>query len=136
MGSGLGLRSIDERVRLARGEVRVESRPGEGTNVVVRIPAAAVARVDQRRELGGNPVIVARQPHVAFGGRAITVDLRLHHAPPDDGAGGRGGEVDEQRCLLEHRAGSARRLRRAAAGIARYGMPAKPASRSATKCRG
>ena len=41
MGSGLGLRSIDERVRLARGEVRVESRPGEGTKVVVRIPAAA-----------------------------------------------------------------------------------------------
>jgi signal transduction histidine kinase len=37
-GRGLGLRSIDERVRLARGHVTVESRPGHGTNLVVRIP--------------------------------------------------------------------------------------------------
>jgi PAS domain S-box-containing protein len=40
-GSGLGLRSIDERVRLTRGSVKVESRPGEGTNLRVRIPVAA-----------------------------------------------------------------------------------------------
>jgi signal transduction histidine kinase len=39
-GSGLGLRSIDERVRLARGQVTVESQPGEGTRVFVRIPLA------------------------------------------------------------------------------------------------
>jgi signal transduction histidine kinase len=37
-GSGLGLRSMDERVRLARGNVRVESLPGHGTKVLVRIP--------------------------------------------------------------------------------------------------
>jgi signal transduction histidine kinase len=37
-GRGLGLRSIDERVRLAHGYVTVESRPGRGTNLVVRIP--------------------------------------------------------------------------------------------------
>ena len=37
-GRGLGLRSIDERVRLAHGHVTVESRPGHGTNLVVRIP--------------------------------------------------------------------------------------------------
>ena len=37
-GSGLGLRSIDERVRLARGHLTVESRPGRGTSLVVRLP--------------------------------------------------------------------------------------------------
>jgi signal transduction histidine kinase len=37
-GSGLGLRSMDERVRLARGNVRVESLPGHGTKVLIRIP--------------------------------------------------------------------------------------------------
>ena len=41
MGSGLGLRSIDERVRLARGHVSVESRPGLGTNLPVTIPQPA-----------------------------------------------------------------------------------------------
>ena len=40
-GSGLGLRSIDERVRLAGGTVTVESRPGQGTTLRVRIPIAA-----------------------------------------------------------------------------------------------
>ena len=40
-GSGLGLRSIDERVRLASGTVTVESRPGQGTTLRVRIPIAA-----------------------------------------------------------------------------------------------
>ena len=35
---GLGLRSIHERVRFMRGTVSVDSRPGEGTNVLVRIP--------------------------------------------------------------------------------------------------
>lgn len=39
-GSGLGLRSIDERGRLARGTVTVESRPGQGTTLRVRIPIA------------------------------------------------------------------------------------------------
>jgi PAS domain S-box-containing protein len=37
-GGGLGLRSIDERVRLNRGHVSVESRPGRGTSLVARIP--------------------------------------------------------------------------------------------------
>jgi two-component system sensor histidine kinase UhpB len=36
--SGLGLLSINERVRFMRGNVRVDSRPGEGTKVLVRIP--------------------------------------------------------------------------------------------------
>jgi signal transduction histidine kinase len=40
-GSGLGLRSIDERVRLTRGRVTLESEPAQGTNLSVRIPLAA-----------------------------------------------------------------------------------------------
>jgi len=36
--TGLGLRSMEERVRLSRGTIRVESRPGRGTSLVVRIP--------------------------------------------------------------------------------------------------
>ncbi len=40
---GLGLRSIDERVRLTGGQVVVASRPGEGTKIEVRIPVAAAA---------------------------------------------------------------------------------------------
>ena len=38
--SGLGLRSIEERVRLTGGDVRVESRPGVGTTLVIHIPLA------------------------------------------------------------------------------------------------
>ena len=38
---GLGLRSIDERVRLTGGSVHVESRPGQGTQLRVRIPWTA-----------------------------------------------------------------------------------------------
>ena len=37
-GSGLGLRSIDERVRLSRGTVSLESAIGHGTTLWVRIP--------------------------------------------------------------------------------------------------
>jgi signal transduction histidine kinase len=37
-GSGLGLRSIDERVRLSHGAATLESRVGHGTTVSVRIP--------------------------------------------------------------------------------------------------
>ena len=40
-GDGLGLRSIHERMRLIRGQVRVESRPGDGTRLLVQVPRAA-----------------------------------------------------------------------------------------------
>ena len=39
--SGLGLRSIHERVRFMRGSISVDSRPGQGTKVLVRIPIGA-----------------------------------------------------------------------------------------------
>ena len=35
---GLGLSSMGERVRLVRGELSVNSEPGQGTTVTVRIP--------------------------------------------------------------------------------------------------
>ena len=48
-GSGLGLRSIDERVRLASGELSIDSRPGQGTTLSVRLdvetPSADLAGV-------------------------------------------------------------------------------------------
>jgi signal transduction histidine kinase len=40
-GAGLGLRSIDERVRLVHGSVVVDSSVGVGTTVLVRIPKGA-----------------------------------------------------------------------------------------------
>ncbi len=52
MASGLGLRSIDERVRLAGGMARVESHPGEGTRVVVRLPVSRAATDDPAPALG------------------------------------------------------------------------------------
>jgi PAS domain S-box-containing protein len=39
-GPGLGLVSIEERVRLLHGEVRVTSQPGDGADLWVRIPRA------------------------------------------------------------------------------------------------
>ena len=41
-GHGLGLQSIGERVRFAKGSVRLESQPGHGTRLSVRIPLSAV----------------------------------------------------------------------------------------------
>ena len=36
---GLGLSSMGERVRLVRGELSVDSAPGKGTTITVRVPA-------------------------------------------------------------------------------------------------
>jgi signal transduction histidine kinase len=45
-GTGLGLRSIGERVRFAKGQVTVDSRPGHGTKLFVQIPVADVANAE------------------------------------------------------------------------------------------
>jgi len=37
-GSGLGLRGMEERAMLAGGRLRIESRPGEGTRLVLEVP--------------------------------------------------------------------------------------------------
>ena len=42
-GQGLGLRSIDERVRLNRGSLQLHTRPGTGTKIQVLIPQDSVA---------------------------------------------------------------------------------------------
>ena len=41
-GHGLGLVSMEERVRLVKGKLSVNSKPGEGTRVEVRIPVGRV----------------------------------------------------------------------------------------------
>jgi signal transduction histidine kinase len=41
---GLGLRSIDERVRFVGGTVQLESRPGQGTSLLVRVPLEGPSR--------------------------------------------------------------------------------------------
>jgi two-component system sensor histidine kinase UhpB len=38
--SGLGLRSMEERVRLVQGSLKLESQPGQGTRLLVRVPYA------------------------------------------------------------------------------------------------
>jgi two-component system sensor histidine kinase UhpB len=49
-GRGLGLRSIDERVRLVRGSLSVESQPGHGATLHVRIPLAVAPIEDVSEE--------------------------------------------------------------------------------------
>lgn len=41
---GLGLLGMEERIRRLNGSFQVESRPGEGTTIHVRLPSAAVGR--------------------------------------------------------------------------------------------
>jgi PAS domain S-box-containing protein len=48
-GAGLGLRSMHERVRLVRGHVTVESRPGHGTALLVLIPRVPSVRATDQR---------------------------------------------------------------------------------------
>ena len=43
-GAGLGLVSIDERVRLLGGRVRIDTQPQGGTKVQVRIPLPGESR--------------------------------------------------------------------------------------------
>ena len=38
--AGLGLVSVDERVRLLHGQVHIDTQPGRGTRVDVRIPSS------------------------------------------------------------------------------------------------
>ena len=45
---GLGLISVEERVRLLRGSLRVTTLPGRGTELLVRIPLAERMQLDAR----------------------------------------------------------------------------------------
>jgi two-component system sensor histidine kinase UhpB len=45
-GDGLGLISIEERVRLLQGSLLVTSRPGHGTDLLVQVPLAGALRAD------------------------------------------------------------------------------------------
>ncbi len=44
---GLGLRSIDERVRVAKGTFALESQPGRGTRLTIQIPLSAARTIDR-----------------------------------------------------------------------------------------
>ncbi len=44
--AGLGLASMDERVRLLQGTVRVDSEPGKGTVIYLRIPLGATSNLE------------------------------------------------------------------------------------------
>ena len=37
-GKRMGLRSMEERVRLLRGAMEISSRPGLGTKILIRLP--------------------------------------------------------------------------------------------------
>ena len=43
VGEGLGLIGMRERAALADGDVQIESTPGRGTTVIVRVPVVAPA---------------------------------------------------------------------------------------------
>jgi signal transduction histidine kinase len=51
---GLGLLSIEERVRLARGTVRLETSPGRGTQIVARVPCEPAATSTEPRVAAGS----------------------------------------------------------------------------------
>ncbi len=75
---GLGLQSIHERVRFMQGHVGVDSRPGKGTKVLVRIPIGAAQ----------NKLVRAPDPIVDSAGRsrsqAIFRAVRTADAPTRD----------------------------------------------------
>jgi signal transduction histidine kinase len=47
-GNGLGLTSMRERVRLVNGTIAIESKPGGGTQIQVRVPLAAQTSADKK----------------------------------------------------------------------------------------
>jgi len=61
-GAGLGFVSMRERLRTLRGTVRVDSAPGEGTTIEVRVPAASIAAAGSEAE---SEAAVARKLGVA-----------------------------------------------------------------------
>lgn len=52
-GDGLGLISIEERVRLLQGSLLVTSRPGHGTDLLVTVPLPGALRTDRSPEPAG-----------------------------------------------------------------------------------
>jgi signal transduction histidine kinase len=42
VSEGIGLASMEERVRLAHGEIELDAAPGRGTRIVVRVPLQSV----------------------------------------------------------------------------------------------
>ena len=77
-GTGLGLSIVKGLVSLHGGDLEVESRPGEGTRMVVRLPLDCERAADAHRPIpfvGATPNNVAKGPP---GGQSMT----LHAADP------------------------------------------------------
>ena len=82
--SGLGLRSIDERVRLANGHVTVESLPGQGTTLTIPDPTGGRA-TEPSVALSSpwSPAIVSTtlsSRRVLVSGASSLPPVREHHA--------------------------------------------------------
>ena len=60
---GLGLVSIEERARLVKGTVNIQSEPGSGTTIVVRVPADVADRGHEREVTGSRSSAAARRGH-------------------------------------------------------------------------
>ncbi len=91
-GSGIGLALVRELVRLHRGDVQVDSEPGQGSTFRVTIPADAVAAAASPEK--GDPVPVARAtPSPSHGAAMVAEAARWLPAalPVADGAGAAAG---------------------------------------------
>ena len=53
-GSGFGLRSLQERVGALHGSLELDSAPGEGTVVAIRLPLHSAAAMDNAAERGSH----------------------------------------------------------------------------------
>jgi signal transduction histidine kinase/PAS domain-containing protein len=81
-GSPFGLMGMRERVDLLGGTLVVESRPGEGTSVGVRVPLQSVSHPKGVRRNGQDKSAARRRPRDRAGGAA-------RHALPQSGRSGR-----------------------------------------------
>lgn len=69
---GFGLIGMTERVRLAGGTLRIDSRPGHGTRVSVELPWAEVDALEPTPDHEGSPAGPLPPPHrVAAAGRTV-----------------------------------------------------------------
>lgn len=49
-GRGVGLFSMEERARAVSGHIRIDSSPGKGTRVLLKVPAGELEKANQERE--------------------------------------------------------------------------------------
>ncbi|MCX6586046.1 MAG: response regulator [Acidobacteria bacterium] len=79
-GRGLGVYSMEERVRLVGGTLRIDSAAGEGTRVVVRIPLQRQAGQGPVEVLAGAPEERAEETAAAAAEETVRILLADDHA--------------------------------------------------------